>query len=161
MQFARSSFVVAGLITALAAGCGDGRPKRVPVAGQVLIDGKPLTFGSVQFVPPTGRPSQGELDSQGRFRLSCYEKNDGAVLGTHQIAIISAKELSPFEVRWFTPKKFADFKTSGVTREITGPEDNLEIKISWEGGKEFVESIQGTGNEGMQGKRGQKQLPTP
>ena len=33
------------------AGCGDGRPTRVPVSGQVLIDGAPLTHGYVRFTP--------------------------------------------------------------------------------------------------------------
>ena len=141
-------------------GCGDGRPKRVPVAGQVLIDGKPLTTGSIQFASGAGRASQGTLDQDGRFRLSCYEENDGALLGTHKVAIASAKELSPFEVRWFAPKKYADFRTSGILQEITGSTDNLVINISWEGGHEFVESIKGAaGDEGMQGNRGQRVKP--
>jgi hypothetical protein len=156
-MFARYAVLFAGAVSILIAGCGDGRPKRVPVAGQVLIDGKPLTTGSVQFVPEGGRPSQGEIDASGRFRLTCYEKDDGALVGTHRVAIISAKELSPYEVRWFTPKKFADFKTSGITKEITGPTEDLVIEISWEGGKEFTESVQGSGGaEGTHGKRFQK-----
>jgi hypothetical protein len=75
--------------------------------------------------------------------LSCYEENDGALLGTHKVAIASAKELSPFEVRWFAPKKYADFRTSGIAQEITGPADNLLINITWGGGHEFVEVLDG------------------
>ncbi len=37
-------------------GCGDGRPTRVPISGQVLIDGKPLTTGAVRLVPAGARP---------------------------------------------------------------------------------------------------------
>src|SRR2546423_11392567 len=90
-------------------GCGDGRPKRVPVAGHVLIDGKPLTSGSIQFASDAGRASQGKLDHDGHFSLSCYEENDGALLGTHKVAIASSKDISPVEVRWFAPTKYADF----------------------------------------------------
>ena len=35
------------LLTPLTFGCDDGRPKRVPVSGQVLIDGEPLRGGIV------------------------------------------------------------------------------------------------------------------
>jgi hypothetical protein len=144
-------------------GCGDGRPKRVPVAGQVLLDGKPLSAGTIQFVTDAGRASQGKLDHDGRFRLSCYEENDGALLGTHKVAIASAKELNPFEVRWFAPKKYADFRTSGLVQEITGPADNLVINISWDGGHEFVETLNSgagstNGDEGSAGgRRNQRQ----
>ncbi|QDT00957.1 hypothetical protein HG15A2_42990 [Adhaeretor mobilis] len=47
------------LTLGLLSGCGDGRPERVAVSGVVLIDGKPLTHGSVLFVPGQGRPGGG------------------------------------------------------------------------------------------------------
>ena len=142
-------------------GCGDGRPDRVPVAGQVLIDGQPLTRGEIQFVSDVGRPSIGKLDKDGRFRLSCYEENDGALLGSHKVSITAAEGLGPTKTRWFAPKKYADFNTSEITQEITGPLDNLVIDISWNGGKEFVEMIEGASveNEGFQGRRGERVKP--
>lgn len=59
-----------GLVFA-AAGCGDGRPERVPISGQVLLDGQPLTYGYVRFVPEGARASGGGLDENGRFVLGC------------------------------------------------------------------------------------------
>jgi hypothetical protein len=151
---------VAVLLSVALAGCGDGRPKRVPVAGQVLIDDKPLTYGQIMFVPESGRQSQGEIGSDGHFKLSCYEANDGALVGTHKIGISAGKGISNTQTRWYAPKKFADYRTSGLTETIDGPKDNLVIKISWEGGKEFVETEAGTGdNEGFQGNRGKKKQP--
>jgi hypothetical protein len=134
-------------------GCGDGRPARVPIAGQVLIDGKPLTQGQIKFVSSEGRPSIGRIGENGRFQLSCYEENDGALVGKHQVAVISTHAISEMQTRWYTPKKYADHRTSGLTQEITGPNDNLVINISWDGGREFVETIQGSANEGIGGAR--------
>jgi hypothetical protein len=148
------------LVFASLAGCGDGRPTRVPVSGQVLIDGKPLTHGEVKFVSSVGRASQGKVDGEGRFRLSCYEENDGALLGAHQVSITAAQGLGPTKTRWFAPKKYSDIRTSGLYQEITGPTDNLVINISWDGGREFVEVEPGGGEEGMQGNRG-KRKTTP
>src|SRR3954465_9498922 len=89
------------LVFASLQGCGDGRPTRVPVSGQVLIDGKPLTRGDVRFVSTVGRASQGALGSEGRFRLTCFEENDGALLGTHKVSITAAEGLGPNATRWF------------------------------------------------------------
>lgn len=127
------------LLTAI--GCGDGRPGRVPVSGQVLIDGKPLTFGEVLFVPDEGRPSRGKIDSSGHFKLSCFGESDGAILGTHKVAISAVEPLSATKYRWHAPKKLADHQTSGLTQEITGPVEDLAINLSWEGGSEFVEIV--------------------
>jgi hypothetical protein len=140
-------------------GCGDGRPTRVPVSGQVLIDGKPLTRGEVRFLSEVGRSSIGLLDRKGQFTLSCYEENDGALLGKHKVTITAAEGLGPNQTRWFAPKKFSDPGTSRLTQEILGPVDNLVLNISWEGGHEFVETEQGAASaadEGMHGKRGTK-----
>ena len=40
-------------------GCGDGGPSLVPITGKVTLDGKPLPFKSVRFVPDDKTPGQG------------------------------------------------------------------------------------------------------
>src|SRR4051812_47768457 len=105
--------VLVCLVFAALAGCGNGRPTRVPVAGQVLIDGRPLTHGEIRFVSSVGRVSHGKLDKEGGFRLSCYEENDGALLGAHKVSITAAEGLGPTQTRWFAPKKYSDSRTSG------------------------------------------------
>jgi hypothetical protein len=133
------SLATLGLIVALA-GCGDGRPTRVPVSGQVLIDGKPLTFGGVRFFPADGRPSSGDLDKEGRFQLMCYEPGDGAMLGTHQVEVVACQPLSETKSRWHTPKKYASPTTSGITQQIDGPKKDLVINLTWDGGAPFTET---------------------
>lgn len=114
-----------------AIGCGDGRPKRVPVSGQVLIDGKPLTRGYVQFAPGDSRASTGGLDANGRFSLTCFEMNDGAVTGKHVVTVMSQEPIGQETIKWHAPKKYASTTTSGLQQEITGPTDSVKIELTW------------------------------
>lgn len=128
---------LAGIVAAV--GCGSGRPDRIAVSGQVLIDGQPLSQGLIQFVPEGARPSGGKLDAEGRFKLTCYDGGDGVVPGTHRV-MISAKEiLSESKVRWHAPPKYADFRESGLVFTLTEPTDDLKIELTWDGGKPFVQ----------------------
>src|SRR4051812_29146225 len=81
-------------------GCGDGRPKRVPVSGKVVIDSQPLTNGSIVFIPEHGRQAFGNLDKDGHFILSCYASNDGAALGKYKIRVLALENLSETTLKY-------------------------------------------------------------
>jgi hypothetical protein len=121
-------------------GCGDGRPQRVPVAGTVLIDGKPLTYGFVTFFPAEGRSATGQINKQGEFILSSYEQGDGTLAGSQQVAIMTREAISPTQAKWHAPKKYAKHETSGIVIEIAGPTDDLQIDLSWGGEKPSIET---------------------
>jgi hypothetical protein len=127
-------------LPALVAGCGDSLPERVPVSGRVMIDGQPLSQGAIMVAPQDERPSMGAIAADGSFTLSCYEKGDGAVPGTHKVSITATEPLNDRQVRWHAPKKYAHINTSGLTATIDGPTDDLVINLTWDGGKPFVES---------------------
>ena len=133
----------AGLVVAClllpASGCADGRPARVPVSGIVTIDGEPLTNGTIRFVPEVGRAAIGSIDTQGRFSLTCYELDDGVPPGVHRVSITATEPVGD-KVRWHAPKKYSNHKTSGLTQQIDAAVDNLQIEITWDGGKPFVSS---------------------
>jgi hypothetical protein len=135
------SWLVLALAAIWLSGCSDGRPARVPISGQVLIDGQPLKYGSIRFVPADARASVAQLDTNGRFTLNCFEREDGAVLGTHRVAILAAEPLSRTKVLWHTPKKYAETSTSGLQQVIAETNDALVINLSWDGGKPFTETI--------------------
>ena len=67
----------------------------VPVTGVVTYKGKPLAGGTIAFFPDKslggyGPSAFGEIDSEGRFRLTTDRTGDGAVVGPHVVQIRSA-----------------------------------------------------------------------
>ncbi len=126
--------VFAGVLCATLAGCDEQLPIRVPVSGTVLIDGKPLTSGRIQFVPEDGRAALSPIDKEGRFTLTTFDLGDGCIQGTHRIAVYAFEDLNPTTRRWDAPRQYIDVKTSGLKQEINGPTDSLEIQLTW-GGK--------------------------
>lgn len=142
-HIARSSWLYVAIVLSCALfssiGCGDGRPRRVPVSGRVLIDGEPLAYGYIRFVPSGARASSAELNERGEFTLTCYQSEDGVVPGLHRVEVNAGETLSSTRVFWHAPKKYAQYRTSGLTQEIDNSTDSLVIELSWNGGEPFVE----------------------
>jgi len=133
--------VVLVLAAAVLTGCGDYRPERVPVSGQVLIDGKPVEHGFVRLIASDARPAVGELGPDGRFELTCFTDKDGSVKGTHQVTVTAVEVLSPTSQRWHAPKDYADPETSNLSVTVDGATDALKIELTWKGGEPFVETL--------------------
>jgi len=125
------------LICLLAAlGESDNRPDRVPVSGRVVIDGEPLTNGTIIFIPEGGaHTSIGTIDKEGHFTLTCYDGNDGAVLGTHRMEIVLSEALDEDAPPWPVPRKYANYQTSDLTAEITGPANDVLVQLETDRGQ--------------------------
>jgi hypothetical protein len=120
-------------------GCGDGLPRRVHVSGRVLIDGKPLEQGTVQVFPKGQRMASGTIGPGGKFTLTTFTENDGCVIGKHPVTVNSFEPIGNTGAKWFAPKKYTDVRTSGLEIDVTGPRDDVEINLTWDGGKPFTE----------------------
>lgn len=118
---------VAAVVTAQ--GCGRQGIERVPVAGQVLLDGEPLAHGTIRVEPAGARVAAAKLDREGRFVLTTYKPGDGVPLGTHPVAVNAAEQIGSNSVRWHAPEKYSDATLSGLTVMITGPEENLIVEL--------------------------------
>lgn len=140
----RSLVGVAALAAAVGglAGCGGG-PKVVPVSGVVLVDGVPLTAGTVQVMPAGHRAAAGKIGPDGRFTLTTTDDGDGCVTGTHPARVVGNENVGPTDIRWLAPKKYATPGESGLTVTIDGPTSDLKIELTWAGGKPFVEKGSG------------------
>jgi hypothetical protein len=136
--------LVAALMMAWA-GCSDGRPTRVPVSGRVLIDGQPLASGNIRFHSQSHRPASAKINPDGTFTLSTYEFGDGCVEGEHPVSINGSQLINPKTMRWLAPKKYASPATSELEYNVTGPTDQAEFHLTWDGGKPFDEVILGGG----------------
>lgn len=126
-------------------GC-DGRPQRVPVAGQVLIDGQPLTTGFVRVIPEGARPAVGPIGKDGRFQLTTFEGEDGCVLGQHPVEIVAQQAQGYTTIKWLTPRKYQDATTSGLTVDVQEPITDWKIELSWNGEQPYIEQTYTAGD---------------
>ena len=137
-------------------GCGSAHPEFVPVAGQVTMDGKPVTTGTVTFYPETGRPAIGELGPDGRYQLASYEPNDGVLPGTYKVTVTAFKAQDPREqfssfeeerefynqpgkgatgvvaskgVEWLVPELYSNRHSSPLTANVTGSDRNVDFAL--------------------------------
>ncbi|WP_145284035.1 hypothetical protein [Pirellulimonas nuda] len=99
-----------------------------------MIDGQPISTGSIGFKPVGGgRIGGGRIEPDGSFFISMYEKGDGLTTGSYTVAVSALEPVSNTSQRWYAPKKYADHKTSELVVEITKPTSDLNLELTWEG----------------------------
>jgi hypothetical protein len=72
-------------------GCGAGGPELGEVEGTVTLDGQPLPYATVEFLPEGGRPSIGRTDPNGHYELRFTETRKGALVGTHVVTVTTER----------------------------------------------------------------------
>jgi hypothetical protein len=120
------------------AGCAEDS-KIAGVDGVVRLDGRPLTSGTVRFVPAAGRAATGTIQSDGTFSLGTYGESDGALIGKHKVAVISyeaANDGRPaYEVRTQTskplvPERYMAVGTSGLTFDVKPGKNDANLDLT-------------------------------
>ncbi|MCA9023458.1 MAG: hypothetical protein KDA74_25085 [Planctomycetaceae bacterium] len=121
------------LLALWCSGCGGGRdenlPETVAVNGIVTYQGKPVTDASIMFYPVQGRkPATGRSDTEGKFILRTFEKDDGAIPGEHTVTV-NAYESTPegVSMKSAIPIKYSSPTTTPLKIMVT--ESNPEIKL--------------------------------
>src|SRR5262249_62179239 len=82
------------LVGGLLIGCGPGNGLTLGrVRGTVTYKGKPVQNGFVTFQPDAshqtdGPPAMGTINQDGSYALTTQDADDGAVVGTHKVAIL-------------------------------------------------------------------------
>lgn len=117
---------------ALINGCGgaddSNRPTRVKTSGTVTHKGQPVEGATVLFAPAEGQghAATGLTDSQGRFRLTTFLANDGAVPGNYKVTI------SKFDMSTANPDLEDDLaiEMRQDSDKIVGPTPLLPIEFS-------------------------------
>ena len=116
-------------------GCGkkDSRPGRVRVSGTVLRAGQPVADAAVIFEPLESTPAAtGTTDASGRFTLTTFDTNDGAVPGEYKVALHKIEMIRserpadapddlatpPPQEKWLLPMKYGSTSTSGLTASV-------------------------------------------
>ena len=72
-------------------GCGSSGPRLGVVTGTVTLDGKPVPGALVTFVSkePDGTSSYGKTDDTGKYQLEFTTERLGAMLGSHDVTIVT------------------------------------------------------------------------
>jgi hypothetical protein len=119
-------------LAVIAVGCSGGGPDIVPVSGTVTRNGKPVPNVTIYFQPTSGRPSLGECDDQGRFKLRYTHDQDGAKVGMHSVYIVYFPDVTrgaaPADFKEIAAK-YSTPETSPLKIELKRREDNLQIKL--------------------------------
>ncbi len=137
----------------LAAGCSKGPPV-AEVVGVVKFDGKPLPNVKIMFAPnpqrgTVGPISAGLTDDQGRFKLTCEDEREGAVVGWHKVVIIESGQSlyrSPRNGRRdddevvkvtktkpkgpHVPDKYRTIAKTPIDQEVKDSKNDLEITLT-------------------------------
>lgn len=128
-------------IACLTSGCGSsGEHPTAKVSGLVTIDGQPLKFGSVLFVPEGNLPSaEANIRSDGTYDLGTYTSNDGAVIAKHKVMITarlaSGSALPEDSVKGAAgtvsaiPEKYGDLEKSGLVAEVTADTNEIDFAL--------------------------------
>jgi hypothetical protein len=120
-------------LLALACGCNSGRQT---VTGKVLYDdGTPVTAGTViaeATIDGKIVGIQGNIESDGTYRMGGASPGDGALPGTYRVMIV-APALSDFEKgqgkKPALGGKYANFESSGITLDVKPGKNELPIKV--------------------------------
>lgn len=118
---------------AAAVGCGgDEKPNLLPVHGTVMLNGQPLATGQVVTMLETGRGAAGQIQPDGTFELTTYEKGDGALPGTHKAAVTAYEnsDMTDPEAdlgKSLVPERYGNPETSGLTIDVTADGENAPV----------------------------------
>ncbi len=107
-------------------GCGEEAPPTGEVTGMVTYQGKPLSEGTITFIPQGGRPGYGKIVDGVITEVSTHEPNDGAPLGPNQVTIQAMANANDMyaPAKSLIPEHYASPDKSGLTANIQADETN-------------------------------------
>ena len=129
----------------LSIGCsseGSNRPKTYPVSGTVKLNGTAVEGATVTFQLTEGKENAiGFTDKSGKYSLSTFSPNDGAIAGQYKVSISKFEvDVAPKGAPSLPPGQMASgelpsdyaapIPNNGGTRGATGPKNHLPAKFA-------------------------------
>ena len=138
MNRKRWAVVILAATGLTAGGCGGpSRPPLAKVHGKVTYKGKPLTSGTVVFMPvagmgaegPTGagQPSASPIKPDGSYELTTDNPGDGAIVGEHKVAVVS---VDPTSKKSVIPEKYQAPGSTPLSRTVKEGDNAIDIEVT-------------------------------
>ena len=156
MRFIRQLLIISAVTGLTVAGCGGERvSERAKVRGKVTYKGKPMTFGSVLFMPVETpkdgvmEPASGTIGADGTYELTSPE--GGAVLGEHKVIVYAVEPATPGaapkpsakddpsaapaqadvkRLKNLVPTKYAAPDTTPLIRKVVAGNNTIDLEIT-------------------------------
>ena len=121
---------------------GCGGPKTLPVNGMVEFTGatepaKELAGYSITIEPEApnaeGKKHSGSgvIDADGKFKISTFDLNDGAVPGKHKVAITQPIQNGDGPApKPLIPSRYGDLGTSGLIISVEAGKPDIKLEVS-------------------------------
>lgn len=103
-----------------------------PVSGRILYRGRPLTFGRIAFIHPSGQAAGTEISNDGMFKLNVFQGNNRVSIECYDTDKPgSAKKRSRMmeDNKSLIPDRYMNYGTSGLTLDVQGEVDNVEFTL--------------------------------
>ncbi|HMO15311.1 MAG TPA: hypothetical protein PKD64_10470 [Pirellulaceae bacterium] len=126
-----------GLVVCLLSitGCDKSIPA-YPVEGTVVFeDGTPIKFGTIELLSDEHKiNARGTINREGKFRLTTYHPNDGAVAGKHRCVIAQhVVEMYGIKVNHdhgdLVASKYADYSTTDLVVVIEAKPNEIKLVV--------------------------------
>jgi hypothetical protein len=143
-----ATIAVAVILASLApcTGCSKKQEPTYSVHGVVTLQGKSPTGGIVLFESMEPGPSgkrygaRGDIQPDGQYRLSTFDRNDGAVAGKHRVAVLPEQIVhgdppSPEDIRRSAaimkiPPAYQSTETSNLTYEVKPGDNTINLELN-------------------------------
>ena len=127
------AFSAALVALASVVGCGRDGPDLAPLSGRVSLDGQPLEYGLVQFVPESGTgPAAVGSIAGGRFVAETAGRS-GAIPGRYRVRIEArapATDETDTLPKSLIPSRYETPTTSGLLYDVVaGQENDFDITL--------------------------------
>jgi len=123
----------------LLVGCSRGPEPTYPVRGVVTLDDKPLEGGTILFEPAEPRDggerytARGTVDLEGRYQLSTFAENDGAVAGSHRVVVFAKIAVMVDELygarKSVVPTKYQAPETTDLLYDVKRGDNQIDIPL--------------------------------